>query len=187
MDELDMQELERVYMNMENRAFKMLIAEGISQGAMEFQRSLDICYEGQRYYIETPLPIGKLDGNNKMMIKIRNSFEGLYEMRYGHLMKAPLRAMNARLKAMGKIKEILLSEVKPGKKIPLIAIKKKRRVYLEGDFVESSIYERSGLLSGNSIDGPAIIEEPFHTTVVMPGETLQVDRLGNLIIFSGDA
>jgi N-methylhydantoinase A len=187
MDELDMQELERVYKNMENSAFKMLIAEGIFKNAMEFQRSLDICYEGQRYYIETPLPIGKLDGNSNMIIKIRNSFERLYETRYGHLMQAPLRTMNARLKAMGKIKEIPLSEAKPGKKIPRTAIKKKRKVYLEGDFVESSIYERSWLLSGNSIDGPAIIEEPFHTTVVMPGETLQVDKLGNLIIFSGDA
>jgi N-methylhydantoinase A len=184
MDEINFKELEEIYRNMEKRAFKMLIAEGISKDAMEFERSLDICYEGQRYYIETPVPIGKLDENDKMIIEIRNSFERLYEIRYGHLMKAPLRTISARLKAMGKIKEIPVSEIKQGKKIPRIAIKRKRKVYLEGHFVESSIYERSELLSGNLIDGPAIIEEPFHTTVVMPGQTLQVDKLGNLVIYT---
>jgi N-methylhydantoinase A len=187
MDEVNFQELEEIYRNMEKSAFKMLIAEGISKGAMEFERSLDICYEGQRYYIETPVPIGTLKENGKMIMKIRNSFERLYEIRYGHLMKAPLRTMNARLKAMGKIKEIPLPEIKQGKKIPRAAIKKKRKVYLEGNFVDAQIYERSGLLYGNTIDGPAIIEEPFHTTVVMPGQKLHVDKLSNLIIYTGGA
>ena len=185
MDELDIQELEGIYRDMENRAFNILIAEGISKEAMEFTRSLDICYEGQRYYIETPVPVGKLKKDNKIIKEIRDSFERLYEIRYGHLIKAPLRIINARLKATGKIKEIAISEIKQGKKIPQIAIKKKRGVYLEGDFVEARIYERSGLLCGNTIDGPAIIEEPFHTTVVMPNQTLYVDKLGNLNILTG--
>jgi N-methylhydantoinase A len=187
MDELNIQELEGIYRNMENPAFKMLIAEGISRDAMEFQRSLDICYEGQRYYIETPVPIIKLKENDKIKIEIRDSFERLYELRYGHLMNVPLRTINARLKATGKIKEIPLSEIKQGKEIPQRAIKKKRKVYLEGNLIETQIYERAELLCGNTIPGPAIIEEPFHTTVVMPGQTLQVDNLGNLIIFSGGA
>jgi N-methylhydantoinase A len=172
---------------MENSAFKMLSGEGISRDAMEFQRSLDICYEGQRYYIETPVPIGRLEENEKITLGIRDSFERLYEIRYGHLMNAPLRTINARLKATGKIKEIPISEVKQGKEIPQRAIKKERKVYLEGNLMETQIYERAELLCGNTIPGPAIIEEPFHTTVVMPGQTLQVDNLGNLMIFSGGA
>jgi N-methylhydantoinase A len=182
MDELNFEELEGIYGNMENRASKMLMAEGISKDDMEFERSLDLCYEGQRYYIETPVPSGRLKEQSKIMIEIKDSFERLYEIRYGHLIKAPLRTINARLKVTGKIKEIPQSEMKQGKKIPRVAIKRRRKVYLEGDFVESQIYERSGLLCGNIIDGPAIIEEPFHTTLVMPGQTLQVDKIGNLII-----
>jgi N-methylhydantoinase A len=182
MEELNFQELEGIYGNMEDSASKMLMAEGISKDNMEFERSLDLCYEGQRYYIETPFPFGKLKEHGKMTIEIRDSFERLYEIRYGHLMKAPLRTINARLKVTGKIKEIPQSEMKQGKKIQRMAIKRKRKVYLEGDFIESQIYERSGLLYGNTIQGPAIIEEPFHTTLVMPGQTLQVDKLGNLII-----
>jgi len=185
MDELNIQELEGIYRDMENSAFKMLIAEGISKNAIEFTRSLDICYEGQRYYIETPVPIWNQKGKNKFITEIRDAFECLYEIRYGHLIKAPLRTINARLKAIGTIKEIPVSEITQGKEIPQIAIKKKREVYLEGDFIETQIYERSGLVCGNTIDGPAIIEEPFHTTVVMQNQTLYVDKLGNLIILTG--
>jgi N-methylhydantoinase A len=182
MDKLNFQELEGIYRNMENNAFKILMAEGISKEAMEFERSLDLCYEGQRYYIETPVPIGKPKEHDKMMIEIRDSFEHLYEIRYGHLMKAPLRTINARLKATGRIKEIPISEIKQGKEIPRMAVKKKRKVYLEGHLMEAQIYERSELLYGNTIEGPAIVEEPFHTTVVMPGQMLQVDKIGNLIL-----
>ena len=185
LDELNIQELEGIYWDMEHSAFKLLMAEGISEDAIECTRSLDICYEGQRYYIETPLPPGKLNENDKIILEIRDSFERLYEKRYGHLMKAPLRTINARVKATGKIKEIPLSEMKKGTEIPRTAIKKKRKVFLEGELFESQIYERSGLLWGNTIDGPAIIEEPFHTTVVMPNQTLHVDKLGNLIILTG--
>jgi hypothetical protein len=32
---------------------------------------------------------------------------------------------------------------------------------------------------------PAIIEEPFHDTVVMAGQSLAVDKFGNLIIDMG--
>jgi N-methylhydantoinase A len=183
MDELDIQELEAVYQEMGNSALQMLTAEGMPEDMIEFARSLDMCYQGQHYYIETPLPSRKLPGKAK--IEISNSFERLHEIRYGHRIKAPLITINARLKAMGKIKEIPVAEVKQGKEIPGRAIKKKREVYLDGSFTQCRIYEREGLLGGNTIFGPAIIEEPFHTTVVMPGQKLEVDKLANLIIYTG--
>ncbi|MBA7573807.1 Acetophenone carboxylase gamma subunit [subsurface metagenome] len=187
MDELNIHELEEIYQNMENGALKILAAEGMSKDAIEFARSLDICYEGQRYYIDTPVPTGELAANEKVKVEIGDSFRHLYETRYGHLIEAPLRTINARLKAIGRITEIPVPEIKRSKEIPQSAIKKKRKVYLEGNLMDTQIYERSGLLCGNTIAGPAIIEEPFHTTVVMPGQKLNVDKLGNLIIQTGGA
>jgi N-methylhydantoinase A len=185
MNELDIQELVGVYRAMENSALQILTAEGMSRDAMEFARSLDMSYEGQHHYVETPVPSGELKENNRA--EISNSFESLHETRYGHRIKAPLVTINARLKAIGRIKDVPVAEVGQGKEIPPGAVKPGRQVYLDGELVDSQIYERAGLLCGNSIAGPAIIEEPFHTTVVMPGQTLQVDKLGNLIIEVGGA
>ena len=183
MDGLDIQELDNIYKDMENNALQILTAEGMSRNTVEFARSLDMCYEGQHYYIETPVPNRELKADAK--IEISNSFKCLHEVRYGHQIEATLMTINARLKAVGRIKEIPMAEVKQGKEIPRSAIKKKRKVYLEGNLMDTQIYERDRLLCGNTIAGPAIIEEPFHTTVVMPDQTLQVDKLGNLIIHTG--
>ncbi len=185
MNKMDIQELGEIYKQMENSAREILNSEGISEDKIEFTRYLDMGYEGQHYYIETPVPGGALKENAKK--EIGDSFEHLHETRYGHRIEAPLITTRVRLKAVGKIKDVPVPEIKQGKEIPRSAVKKKRRVYLDGDFLDTQIYERNKLTCGNTITGPAIIEEPFHTTVVMPGQILQVDKLGNLIIHTGGA
>src|SRR5262249_25893785 len=59
-----------------------------------------------------------------------------------------------------------------------------RRVYFEeaGAYELTLIYLRSTLVAGQAIDGPAIVEQPDTTRVVYPGQTLRVDRAGNLVI-----
>ncbi len=183
MDKLDIQELENIYKDMETGAFEILAAEGMSKGQIEYIRSLDMSYQGQQYYIETPVPNGKL--TEKTRAEIGNTFESLHENKYGHRITAPLATANVRLKAVGKISDVPVAETNQGEDIPPGAVKSPRKVYLDGGFIDVPIYERDGLLGGNSINGPAIIEEPFHTTVVMPGQILRVDNLGNLLIDTG--
>jgi N-methylhydantoinase A len=182
-DKLDIQELEDIYKDMENDGLKTLAAEGMSEGEIEYIHSLDMGYESQHYHIETPVPHGRLNDDSKK--EIGNSFEQLHETRYSHRINAPLKTTNIRLKAMGNIKDVPMPEIECGKEVPQNAMKPERQVYLDGGFVDAKIYERDGLLCCNVISGPAIVEEPFHTTVVMPGQTLEVDRLGNLIIHTG--
>jgi N-methylhydantoinase A len=183
MDGLDIKELEEIYHDMEASALRTLLAEGMSGDNIEFTRSLDMGYESQHYYIETPVPAGKLD---EATVKLTgDTFEYLHETRYGHRVDARLTVRNVRLKAIGKIKDVPLDTIEKGREIPPDAVKPERKVYLDGGFVDAHIYERDRLLCGNIIPGPAIVEEPFHTTVVMPGQTLELDRMGNLIIHTG--
>lgn len=183
-DDIDFQGLEDIYKGMENNAREILASEGMTSDDMEFVRSLDMGYEGQSYYVETPVPGGSLDENARTVIG--ESFEELHEKRYGHRINAPLIADNIRLKAIGRIKDTPVAEIGWGKEIPPEAVKPRRQVYLDGSLRDTPIYERDRLLCGNTLEGPVIIEEPFHTTVLMPGQTLEVDRLGNLIINAGD-
>jgi N-methylhydantoinase A len=62
-----------------------------------------------------------------------------------------------------------------------------RNVYFReaGGFVATPIYARTGLLAGNRIVGPALIEEHASTTVLLPGDSLTVDAFGNLDIAIG--
>ena len=183
MDNMDIREINGIYKDMEKSAFEILSAEGMSEDEIEFIRYLDISYEGQHYVIETPVPEGEL--KEKAIKEIGDCFERLHETRYGHRIEAPLITTNVRLKAIGRIKELPVAEIRQGEKVAPDALKSKRKVYVDGALIDAQIYERERLLCGNTITGPAIVEEPFHTTVVMPGQTLEVDRLGNLIIHTG--
>jgi N-methylhydantoinase A len=182
LDRLDIRELNDIYKDMEDGALEVLRAEGMARDEIEFTRYLDMGYESQHFFIETPVPGGGLKEAAKK--EIGGAFERLHEARYGHRIAAPLITSNARLKSTGRIKDPPVAEIPRGRKAAA-ARKSKRKVYLDGAFVDTQIYERGRLLAGNAIAGPAIIEEPFHTTVVMPGQTLEVDRLGNLIINTG--
>jgi N-methylhydantoinase A len=57
-----------------------------------------------------------------------------------------------------------------------------RPVCFDGTFVETPLYDRSLLGAGDTLDGPAIVEEHGSTTVVFPSLTARVDDFGNLIL-----
>ena len=179
-DELDIQELAKLFDEMENNAVKTLSSEGISRGNIDFIRTLDIGYEGQVYKIETPVPSGVFSEDSKSIIS--QSFENLHENKYGHRIDAPLVITNMRLKATGRIDNPEETEIDMGDEIPPDAVKTPRQMYLDNALTDVRVYERDRLLGGNTISGPAIIEEPFHTTVILTGQIMRVDKLGNLVI-----
>jgi N-methylhydantoinase A len=55
-------------------------------------------------------------------------------------------------------------------------------VYFDGAWVETAVYERAALPPGCRIEGPAVIEEFGSTTVVFPGQFLEVDPHGILTV-----
>ena len=57
-----------------------------------------------------------------------------------------------------------------------------RPVFLGGAWVDTPIYERAALPAGQRIEGPAVIEEFGSTTVLWPGQWLEVDPHGILLI-----
>ena len=61
-----------------------------------------------------------------------------------------------------------------------------RPVYFAGSFRDTPIYQRPALPAGFRLDGPAVVEEFGSTTVVFPGQSLQVDPHGILIVQRGD-
>jgi N-methylhydantoinase A len=55
-------------------------------------------------------------------------------------------------------------------------------MYVDGADREASVYDRSKLLAGNRIPGPAMITEMDSTTLILPDHVGEVDALGNILI-----
>ena len=49
-------------------------------------------------------------------------------------------------------------------------------------YVETPVHWRPDLLAGDTLTGPAIVEEFGSTVPVHPGFTVRVDAIGNLVI-----
>jgi len=65
---------------------------------------------------------------------------------------------------------------------PSAALKTHRPVYWEGGFRETPVYDYERLISGNVVEGPAIVESESTTYVLPAGAGLTVDRYRNGII-----
>src|SRR6185503_16163107 len=57
-----------------------------------------------------------------------------------------------------------------------------RPVGFGGGHVECPVYDRARLRPGDRLAGPAVVEEFGATTVVLPGQGVDVDPFGNLIL-----
>jgi N-methylhydantoinase A len=64
------------------------------------------------------------------------------------------------------------------------AIKTRRKVFFKeaGGFVDTPIYDVLRLKPGNRIDGPAIVEDPNSTILVLPQQTASIDQFRNVFI-----
>jgi N-methylhydantoinase A len=65
---------------------------------------------------------------------------------------------------------------------PAAALVSKSQVLFQGRRKLTAIYDRSRLLAGNRILGPAIVTEYSATSLIPPEWTCRVDRNGNLIL-----
>jgi len=178
-DRLDFEVVNALYDEMFEEAMDLFSKEGVGKRDMEFIRTVDMRYQGQGHYVEVLLPFGNLgDAAKDQMVQ---SFRAAHESKYGHQLEAPTESVNFRLKAIGKIKDVKMKEL-PTLPMPKTALKGRRRVFLEGEFIECPVYERTQLRAGNHIGGPAILEEPVHTTVLTAEQSLDIDKYGNLQI-----
>jgi N-methylhydantoinase A len=64
-------------------------------------------------------------------------------------------------------------------------LKERRKAFFGGKFVLTRVFDGPRLRTGHRVRGPAIIEEPFTTIVLHPGQSATLDRTGNYRIEIG--
>jgi N-methylhydantoinase A/oxoprolinase/acetone carboxylase beta subunit len=94
---------------------------------------------------------------------------------------------NIRVRAIGQMPGLKPVNVKKGTATPPKgALKLTADAWFEKNGkpakFKTKFYERTELLAGNKIQGPAIITQFDSTSVVPPGYSAEVDKHGNLII-----
>ena len=101
----------------------------------------------------------------------------------GYRMPAECEVVNLRAVGVGKVTEPQLPEADEiAGEDASTAVIEEHKVYFEGDWIPTKIYDRAKLQAGNKFAGPAIVTEFDSTTVVLEGYTAEVDRHMNILI-----
>ena len=182
-EQLDVDEIDAVYRNLEDEGRTALTREGIHPDETVFLRQVEMRYVGQSYELAVPLSAGRLTPDD--IPRVLAYFHEEHDRVYGYSApEEPAEFVNLRLTAVGRIEKPRLRELDTDGDDASSARKENRQVYFseEGGYVDCAIYDRYRLGAGVSIEGPAVIEEVDSTTVVHPGYQAIVDRWGNLLI-----
>jgi N-methylhydantoinase A len=141
-------------------------------------------YVGQEHAVTVELPIELFQAEDRDGIKQR--FDAVHATRYGY--SAPgekAEIVSLRSAVTGLMRKPMLERIASGSaESPPQAARGTRAVYFAeaGGYIETPVYDRATLLAGNRMPGPVLVEEYASTTVVHPGDVLQVDAFGNLVI-----
>lgn len=177
---IDHNSLSKLFNSMENEAIRVLHDEGFSVSQIVIRKNLALRYLGQSYELMVPL-----EGNYDASIEL---FHERHREVYGYAsIKESVEVVSAHLVARGITGKPEFSKSPLAGKVPIgEAVKGKRYVYFSpAGWIETPIYVREALLSGNRIEGPAIIEQYDATNVIPPGWNAEVDRLKNLHLEKG--
>jgi N-methylhydantoinase A len=171
-----------VFAELEARALAEAREEGFEPNAVQLTRVLDLRYPHQGYTLAVICP-AIVGSEQKSAIK--RDFDALHHTVYGQ--SAPreeAEIVTFRVQSEIDVPKLSLPKLALGDGDPSRAVIGRRSIYDldSGQFVEMNVYDRSRLLAGDAIDGPALIHQFDATTVLLAGQVLDVLPTGALEI-----
>ncbi|MDQ1603995.1 MAG: N-methylhydantoinase [Actinomycetota bacterium] len=185
---LDVAAVRGVFDELTGEAAKALDREGFAASEHRFLRTADLRYAGQAFEVRVPVPDSELD--RSAADEVASAFHRAHARLYGYSFEADARQVvewvNLRVTGVGPIERPPVQEVAPGDGDPERARTGVRRVFFD-TAIDAPLYDRPGLLAGDRVHGPAVIEEFGSTVPLHPGFIAVVDRIGNLRVNKEEA
>ena len=178
--ELSTQKLRETFSELEERAATALATQGYAKADQRLVRWADLRYEGQAFEVQTSAPSGPIDESfiPQVLANFHDEHERLYGYCYRDRPDAVVEWVNLRATSFGPIERPDPETIATGTGAEATG---QRQVYFDG-WHDVPIFDRSTLGKGDTIQGPAIIEEFGSTTPLAPNFEVTVDALANLVI-----
>ena len=157
-----------------------LAREGVAIEGTRILHFADMQFQGQSHILTLGLPQLKVDKND-----LQRLFEAAYWERFGvELPEIRAVLVNLHTAVIGLRPRLDLAVLARAERAPDLrgARNGMRQVWFEGGFRDTPIYQRDKLPPDAKFTGPAIIEQLDCTTVIDPGNRVELDALGNLLV-----
>ncbi|MHB8469801.1 MAG: hydantoinase/oxoprolinase family protein [Gaiellaceae bacterium] len=156
-----------------------IIGESWDRSSLVVHRTAGLRYRGQGYELEVPL-----DRHGHDAGWLGDSFGEHYERTYGYREELPVEGVTwyLTLARTAATEPATVGSAAGGED----ARKGSREAYFpETGTIAVPVYDRHRFVANDRLAGPALIEEQYTTTVVLPGDAVRVDGQRNLLIEIG--
>jgi N-methylhydantoinase A len=183
LEQISVTEVTKIFQDLGEEAAGWLEREGIPRSQQQIFYNADMRYFRQGYELPITTTLEDLQVQGTALLADR--FHALHERLYRFRLDAECEIVNLRAVALGKGASLTLPEAELDGPSPSQALSDEHRIYFDGKFLSTPIYDRAKLRPGNRLPGPAIVTEMDSTTVVLPNFTGEVDRYFNILIRPG--
>jgi N-methylhydantoinase A len=156
--------------------------EGFARDAVKLTRLIDLRYPHQGYTLPVACPADIAEAGKA---SLKTAFDDLHRQVYGQSApKEEAEIVTFRLQAEIDLPRLVLPKLPNGDGRAERALKGERALFDidAGKFVPARVYDRSKLMAGDRIAGPAVIDQFDATTVVPAGQTATIDASATLVI-----
>ena len=181
LEAVDMADVAAVFAHQAEEGRRLIDAEDVEIEDVRVLLSADMQFIGQTHLLTVTVPHSAVSKD-----ELRALFEEAYFDRFQvELPEIRANLVNLNTSVIGRRPEVDLRVlIDPDGRKSTLAEEQvaTRRVWFDGAWVDTPIYWRDHLPDGVSFDGPAIVEQMDTTTVIEPGNRVDCDADGNLII-----
>jgi N-methylhydantoinase A len=186
LDAVDLSRLHAIFDEMKAEGQRLLTTEKVPRDKISFLYQLDLRYQNQYHEVTVEAPADVVARGD--FDTVQTIFHRRHNRLFGYSLEeenTPVELINIRLVAIGDTEKPRFAEQPKSPADPGHARKGRRRVYLprEKRFAETDVYDALALTFGNTLSGPAILEQVNTTIFVSPEYDVLVDRYGSYTLF----
>ncbi len=182
--QVDLARVNRLFADMEQAA-RAAFAGGGRKRPLRLERMAALCYPGQTFDMAVPLAVRSGPVSARALAATVERFHRLHEELHTYASRDQepiLRGLRLKAVAVERKPELPRLPRRRAQNARLGA----RKAFFRGRYVATPIWDGPRLMPGQAILGPAIVEEPFTTIVVYPGQRATIDAFGNYLIALSD-
>jgi N-methylhydantoinase A len=178
LEALDLAAIADMVAELEAKAAGLIARAGVEPSAATTSVSALMRYVGQGYEVEVAVPRGVIDGGNQTAVA--RLFADRYRALHGREEQMAVEIISWRVVVAGPRPQLEPSAATREGEARLGT----RAVYFAeaAGFVETPVFDRYRIRPGESVQGPAVLEERESTIIVPPDATATANEFGSLII-----
>jgi N-methylhydantoinase A len=146
---------------------------------VRFERLAALCYPGQTF--DMPVPFARAEVTARALAETVERFHRLHEELHTYACRDQEPILRG-LRVKAVLDEPAVALPRAVRRPVRSARRGARKAWFDGRLVAAPVYDGPRLVPGQTVAGPAIIEETFTTVVLHPGHRATVDPFGNFVI-----